>query len=295
MNLPSNLTGVRPAVTWLGTLLLALILLSGCTTNPATGERQFNTLGNNEEISLGTQAEPEFLKQYGGEVPSPKLTAYVRDLGMKLAKSGERPDLPWNFHVVDSAVINAFALPGGKVFVSRGLLAKMNSEAQLAGVLGHECGHVTAQHIGQQMSRAQVVQGLGVVIGVIGSQTNNRYLDVLGVGAAAGGTVYLLKFGREQELQADALGIRYMTRLGYNPIAQRQVMEILQKEAGSGGGPEFLSTHPYPESRVQRINEILAKEYPNAMTSNQYKFNPSEYKSNVLDELARLPPPKHKG
>ena len=295
MNLPFNLVGVRRAVTWLGTLLLALVWLSGCTTNPATGQRQFNTLSDSEEITLGSEAEPQFLKEYGGEVPSPKLIAYVRDLGMRLAKSGERPDLPWSFHVVDSSVINAFALPGGKVFVSRGLLAKMTNEAQLAGVLGHECGHVTAQHIGQQMSRAQVVQGLGVVIGVIGSQTNNRYLDVLGVGAAAGGTVYLLKFGRDQELQADALGIRYMTRLGYNPIAQKQVMDILQNASGPGGAPEFLSTHPYPESRIARINEIIAKEYPNAAASTQFKFNPAEYKANVLDELARLPPAKHKG
>ncbi len=274
-------------------LSLAL-LVGGCTTNPATGRSQFNTMSTSQEIAHGEKAAPEFRDQYGGEIPSQAIREYVSNLGQRLAEVSERPDLPWEFFVVDSQVINAFALPGGKVFVSRGLVEKLDSEAQLAGVLGHEVGHVTAQHIGQQMSQALIVQGLAIGVGVAAQSSDDDWMQVLGVGAQVGGTVYLLKFGREQEHEADELGLRYMTKLGYNPVGQLQVMEILRDEsAGQARGPEFLSTHPLPQSRIDRLERIIHERYPQFEDPAKYWFGFDSFKTTVLDKLGKLGPPKH--
>lgn len=275
-------------------LLMGLMLGTwGCSTNPATGRSQFNIIGEGQEIELGTQAQPGFTKDYGGEIPSEPIRKYVSDLGHRLAAASERPSLPWTFTVLDSGVINAFALPGGKVFISRALLADMTNEAQLAGVLGHEIGHVTAQHMGQQMSQALVVQGVAVGLGVAGNAANKDYLRVLGVGAQAGGSVYLLKFGRDQESEADALGVRYMTHLGYNPMGQVQVMEILKKASGGGANLEILSTHPLPQTRIDRLNKLIDEEYPDHDSPGRYRFGEAEFKAAVIDNLSKLPAPKH--
>lgn len=265
----------------------------GCSTNPATGKSQLNAVSARREISLGAEAAPGFLKEYGGEVGSVSLLRYVSELGGRLAAVSERPDLPWEFHVVDSEVINAFALPGGKVFVSRGLLSKLDNEAQLAGVLGHEVGHVTAQHIGQQMTQAMIIQGVAVGLGVAGEITDREWLKVLGVGSSVGGTVYLLSFGRDQELEADALGVRYMAKLGYNPVGQLQVMEILAKEASGGSMPEFLSTHPLPTTRIERLKKLIRGNYPNYEDPAAYRYNFEQFKEAVTAELNKLPPAKH--
>lgn len=271
-------------------LLAAALSFSalGCTVNPATGEQQFNMLSTQQEVEMGSQYAPEFIETYGGEIPSPQIRNYVSDIGNRLAAQSERPDLPWEFNVVDSSVINAFALPGGKVFISRGLLKEMTNEAQLAGVLGHEIGHVTAQHIGQQMSRQQIVQaGLGIVSASAGNDYST-YVDLIG---GFGGQAYLMKFGRDQESQADELGLRYMARLNYNPRAQLQVLEIL-KAHGGGGQMEWLSTHPAPTTRLRRVEAILDQQYGN--TSN-YPYYPDRFKATVLNELSRLPAAKHNG
>ncbi len=277
-------------------LLLTLVLALGpvgCTKNLATGRSQLNLISTEREIALGSEASPAFLEQYGDEIPSKKISQYVSDIGYRLAAESERPQLPWEFHVVDSQVINAFALPGGKVFVSRGLLAKMDNEAQLAGVLGHEVGHVTAQHVGQRMTQAMIVQGVAAGLGVAAQASDEDWLRVLGAGAGMGGTVYLLKFGRDQELQSDWLGVRYMSRLGYSPIGQVQVLKILQKEAAGSHQPEFLSTHPLPQTRITQLEQHIRKNYPDYDQPGRYRFAAEEYKAKVLDELDKLPPPKH--
>ncbi len=285
----------------LGRTLLTLALLAlllpgtGCSVNPATGQKQFNMLSQSEEVSLGSEAAPQFLKEYGGPIPSQAVCQYVSDIGMKLAKVSERPNLPWEFHAVDSAQINAFALPGGKVFITRGLMARLDSEAQLAGVLGHEIGHVTAQHIGQQMSRAAVASGIVQVIGVAASVKDETWLQVLGVGAQAGGGLYLLKFSRDQETQADELGVRYMTRLGYNPMAQIQVMRVLKEASGGGGGMEMLQTHPLPQSRIDHLRDLIKKDYPNFRDEGQLAFRKQAYQDAVLTPLSKLPPPRNTG
>jgi len=279
--------------------VLALVCLTlgagvGCSTNPATGRAQLNMLSEAEEVSIGEQAAPEFLAGNGGEIPDEQIRAYVSAMGHEMAAISERPDLPWEFFVIDSAQINAFALPGGKVFMSRGLMQEMTNDAQLAGVLGHEIGHVTAQHIGQQMSQRMVVSGLLIGLGVAAQTSDEDWVKILGVGAGAGGTLYLLSYGRDQESESDELGVRYMSAVGYNPVGQLQVMQILAKASeGADLPPEILSTHPLPETRIRRLEKHLDERYPDHRQTGRYKLGVESFQTNVLDRLNKLPPPKH--
>ena len=270
--------------------LAPLAAITGCTTNPATGERQLNMLSRDQEIAIGEDAAPEFLEQGGGEIPDRDIQRYVSDLGARLAAISERPDLPWAFYTLDTEIINAFALPGGKVFISRGLMAKMDNEAQLAGVLGHEIGHVTAQHIGQRMTRQMLIQGVAVGAGVAAQASEEDWVKVLGAGVAVGGQLYALSFSRDQELQADTLGVRYMHRADYNPVGQLQVMQIL-KDASGGGGLEMLQTHPLPSTRIDQLESLIARKYPRARETGAYVFGHDRFKNAVLDRLDDLPPP----
>jgi predicted Zn-dependent protease len=281
---------LKPITTAALLVVAIIVTAASCTTNPATGKRILNFMPVDQEIRLGSEAAPEFLKEYGGEVPSAEVTRYVRQLGQKLAAESERPDLPWEFHVPNTPVINAFALPGGKVFITRGLMERLQNEAQLAGVLGHEIGHVTAQHINQRMSQAAVVQGGAAVVGGVGAATDNDYLKALGLGTGVVGTGYLLKFSRDQESEADALGVRYMTRLDYNPLGQVQVMRILAEASSGGRPPEFLATHPYPETRISRLNSLINREHPQARgAGNPYTFAKENYERRALTPLKQLP------
>lgn len=269
-------------------ILVGLILpLAACSTNPTTGRKQFNALSREEEIQIGTQASPEMIKEYGGVVARAELRDYVREVGMKLVATTAQDDpsiaqLPWEFTLLDSKVINAFALPGGKVFMSRGLAAKMTNEAQLAAVLGHEVGHVTARHINDRYADAMkgqaVLTGLQILLG-----TSDGGVTQLGGQVVE---LTLMSYGRGQELESDALGMRYMTRAGYDPIGARQVMEILAREAGSGKQPELLSTHPHPESRIKQIDQLLAGPYAGMSGSSQYKVGEQEYRTRFLGKLA---------
>ena len=176
-------------------LMLALMLTLGlslggpvaCMTSPATGDRVFAFMDEEQEIRVGEEAEPQFLAEFGGELPSPEVVGYVRSMGQELASVSERTELPWTFHVLNSPVINAFALPGGKVFISRGLLEKMDNAAQLAGVLGHEVGHVTDLHMPQRMAQQMGVGIAATALGVAGEASDSDYLKVLGVGGAGRG------------------------------------------------------------------------------------------------------------
>ncbi|MEX2214213.1 MAG: M48 family metallopeptidase [Phycisphaeraceae bacterium] len=283
---------------FLATLLIAVGLtvgLNSCTTNPATGKSQVNALSEEKEISLGNEAAPQFLSEGGGELPSPTIVNYVRGLGMQLAQVSERKDLPWEFHVLDSKVINAFALPGGKVFISRGLLERMGNEAQLAAVLGHEVGHVTALHIGQQMAQAMGVQIIAGLLGTAGEATDSDALRVLGAGGQVGGGLYLLKFGRDQESEADMLGIRYMTRLGYNPIGMMQLMDILKGASGGGSQWQILATHPDPELRYNDAARIIMQNHPTAKDPAAFKYNEAQFQQVVIAGLKKLPPARAMG
>ncbi len=233
--------------------LTGLLLVSGCAVNPATGQRQFSLISESREIAMGREADRSIsvsLGLYGSE----ELQEFVRGLGNELAQVSERPRLPWSFKVVDDPTVNAFALPGGFIYVTRGILAHLNSEAELAGVLGHEIGHVTARHSVSQMSRQQLQQ-IGLGVGMAVSSDLRRVGDVL-----AGGLQLLdLKYSRGDESQSDELGMRYMTRAGYDPNALKGVFQTLGLvSGGSGRVPEWRATHPEPENREAKITELIA-------------------------------------
>lgn len=285
-------------LTLLGFVLLVLSPLGGCTTNPATGKKSFTLYSWDREKQLGLAAAPEMTEAFGGEVPDARVNDYTREVGMRLAEGVEEgvPDLNWEFTLLNSDVINAFALPGGKIFLSRGLAEQLDSEAELAGVLGHEIGHVTARHANQQMS-AQF--GMNIALGaaavVVGTAENDskvRQYGQIGLPAVAvGGNLFLLKFGRDEELEADMLGMRYMARAGYSPEGQLRVMRVLRDAAsGSGAPPEFFSTHPHPESRIERINELLATKYTHAVNDPAFIVGEDDYEQRMLAPLRSIEP-----
>lgn len=284
-------------------LLVAGLAQLGCSTNPATGTRSLTLLSWDEERRMGAEAAPQFTAEFGGPVPDEQLQAYVTRVGQNLVEQVEPgvPDLDWEFTLLDSEVINAFALPGGKVFITRGLARRFENESQLAGVLGHEIGHVTARHGNQRMSKQigfNILIGAAAVgVGIADSDSDVRRYGQYAVPAiAVGGNVVLLKYGRDEETQADLLGMRYMARAGYHPAGQREVMEILAEASGASAGarpPEWLSTHPFPETRIDRINQVLAERYPDADTNPAYTRGEQAYQSQFLARLRNLPPARH--
>lgn len=237
-------------------LLPALLLAAGgaCSTNPATGAKEFNLVSESQEIAMGMQAAQQAKAQIG-PIQDTALQAYVSRLGAQLAANSERPQLPWEFTVVDDRQVNAFALPGGYIFVTRGILAHMNSEAELAGVLGHEIGHVTARHSATQMSRAQLAQ-LGLGLGAVLRPDLAPYANVAGAGLQ----LLFLKYTRDDETQADMLGFRYSLRSGYDPHAMLDLFTMLQGVQDASGQerlPAWAITHPYPENRLAQTQRML--------------------------------------
>lgn len=277
--------------------ILTLLPVAGCAKNVATGDRFFNTLSPQQEIQIGSDAKPELVKQFGGEVQNARLRAYVSSIGSRMAAltEADNPKLPWEFTLLNSSVINAFALPGGKVFMSRGLLEQMTNEAQLAGVLGHEIGHVTAQHTARRIGQASLIGGsievLGAVVGASGEGTAIRTGgEVLLPALNVGGQLLILKFGREEESQSDSLGMRYMSKAGYNPNGQLQVMQILKAAASGGAQPEFMSTHPLPETRIAQIQREIKQKYADIAPRTDNYFE-QRFQQECLAILRTLPPP----
>lgn len=265
---------------------LVLALATGCTTNPATGRAQLNYLSTEDEIALGEEAMPQLVQEYGGEVQSEELRSYVTGVGMRLARKTEAdyPDLPWEFTVLDSDVINAFALPGGKVFISRGLMQQFTNEAQLAAVLGHEIGHVVAQHIDERISRQMGVEVLAQVAGAaVGDQS--AWARAVPAVVGLGGQGYLLSFSRFQESESDELGVKYMTEAGYDPKGMLQVIQVLEEASKGNLGWELLSTHPHPETRRETVTKLLEGEYASTQDNPEYKLYAGRYERNALPYL----------
>lgn len=234
----------------LSLLTLAAANLAACAVNPATGAREFMLVSEGQEIAMGRQADPQITAAFG-IYPDTAIQTYVANLGYELVSVAERPNLPWTFRVLDDPLVNAFALPGGYIYITRGIMAHFNSEAELVSVLGHEIGHVTARHSAQQITQQQLAQ-VGLVAGAVLVPEVQDYLGI----AAASLQLLFLKFSRDDESQADDLGLRYMTRAGYDPREMPDVYEMLgdvSAASGAGGVPGWLSTHPDPEDRKERI------------------------------------------
>ena len=234
--------------------LAGFVLGAACAVNPATGKKELALVSESQEVQMGLQADPGIITSMGLD-PDSGRQRYVRALGTRLAGTSERPSLPWTFRVIDDPAVNAFAVPGGHVYVTRGILAHLNSEAELAGVMGHEIGHVTARHSVQQMSRQQVAQ-LGLVVGMVIDPKLQRYAGV----ASQGLGLLFLKYSREDESQADHLGYRYMRRQRYDGRQMPQVFTLLDRVTAASGSrvPEWLATHPNPGNRLQAINNEIA-------------------------------------
>ena len=239
-------------------MLLALALTSACATNPVTGRPQFVLMSEDQEIALGRKSDPQITASMG-LYDDEALQRYVEGVGLPMARASERPGLPWQFRVVDDPVVNAFALPGGFIYVTRGILASMASEAELAGVLGHEIGHVTARHSVSQYTKQMGAQLVLLPTAVL------LPAELQGLGGALLGTGFqllFLKYGRDDERQSDELGLGYMARAGYEPTEMVSVFQTLgrQSQASDGGAvPEWLSTHPNPANRAQLIRQQIAR------------------------------------
>ena len=221
---------------------------SSCARNPATGKNEISLVSESQEIQMGQEYAQQIVKSMG-VYDDKKVQDYVSRLGLGMAAKSERPKLPWAFYVMDDPTVNAFALPGGSIFITRGILTHMNNEAELVGVLGHEIGHVTARHSVQQMTRQQIAQ-IGLGVGSIISSDVAQYAGL----AAQGLGVLFLKYGRDAESQSDQLGFKYMVRDGYDPRGMATMFETLarvSKLEGAGDIPEWASTHPDPGNRVQ--------------------------------------------
>ncbi len=228
--------------------------------NPVTGETQHVDMTVEQEIALGLQSAPEMIQQYGGEYRDQAAQAQVDKVGEKLVAASLPGNQPYQFEfhlLADPKTINAFALPGGQVFITYALYSQLKNEDQLAGVLGHEIGHVVERHSAQQIAKQQLTQGI-TGAAVIASYDPNNPTGSVGKAAMAALIANLvnMKYGRGDELESDKNGVYYMAKAGYNPEALVGVMEIL---AASGGGrqPEFFSTHPNPENRIQKIRQTI--------------------------------------
>jgi predicted Zn-dependent protease len=251
-------------------VLLALAA-AGCAVNPVTGKQEFMLYSESQEIELGQQTDVEVAATYG-IYEDPVLAAYITRMGQALAAKGQRPGLPWRFTVLDSPVVNAFAVPGGSIYVTRGILALIGSEAELAAVLGHEIGHVNARHSMSQMSKQQVAQ-IGLALGSAASAEFAKYAGLAGTGVQ----VLFLKFSRDNENQADGLGVDYARAVGYNPAEMAVTFAALQKLGDlSGGGssmPGFLSTHPLTADRIAHVRDLLrTSDAALARNPNDYLF-----------------------
>lgn len=268
-------------------LVLVGALLGGCKVNEATGRSQFVGLVSEQQaISMGAEAAPQLAEEHGGAVPDARLQEYVTDIGKRMAAQteGSNPSLDWEFTLVNSDILNAFALPGGKVFVTRGLASKLTTEAALAHVIGHEIGHVSADHIRERLSWTMAAQtGLGVA-GIIAGQSEDELVATgVPILLSMGTQGTLLKFNRDQELEADALGMRYMSRVGYNPEGALELFNVFKQEGGSRS-LEILSTHPHPDTRLAQVRRLLAAEY----AGERGEMHADRYERVMLSRLQQL-------
>ncbi len=260
----------RPGAGCSPRVVLALLMIGGAVAmhylgttkheNAFTGRQQRLAMATEQqEIAMGLQAAPQMIREMGGQHPDAQAQALVDKVGKKLvaATPVRETGYPFDFHLLaDDRTVNAFALPGGQIFITSALFKRLESEDQLAGVLGHEIGHVVGRHSNEQMAQhglwAGIARGVGVLLSDGQGRGGMHVADMLA-------QVRLKSYGRDDELESDRLGLLFMMQAGYDPEALIGVMEILAKASGGGGGPEFLSTHPNPENRIERIREEIAR------------------------------------
>jgi beta-barrel assembly-enhancing protease len=273
-------------------LVFAAALIASCQIDPLTGEKTFVLHSYEEEKAMGDEAVQPILAELGGLYPHAPSQAYLEEVGQKIVKAGRTrlkgeaqfPDWEFKFYLVNTSMINAFALPGGHVFVTRGILNRINDEAELAGLLGHEVTHVFARHGVERMTEMTLML---VPLALLASFEETQGVAVVGIVAVQ---LLTMSYGRADEEESDHFGMRFAARAGYHPAGVIGVMQMLKDvtdEAG-GGPPEFLSTHPDPGNRVQYLNEQLKKEYADA-DKGKYVRNAAEFTTAMVDIRAAQP------
>ncbi len=247
-----------------GGILVAILLAtfaickyySNSQFNDITGETQHVSISPDQEIALGLHSLPSMIEQYGGLHPDPEAQKFVKSIGNRIVQNSDALQTPYqyDFHLLnDPNVINAFALPGGQVFITLALFNKLETEDQLAGIFGHEVGHVVARHGAERIAKQELTEGLtGAAVVASGDYNTAQAAQMIA-------NVVNMSYGRDQELQSDDLGVRFMMQAGYDPEALIGVMKILEEASGGQRQPEFMSTHPSPENRVERIREAIEK------------------------------------
>ena len=237
-------------------LTLTLFTFNNCARNPVTGKKQVVFMSEAQELAMGQEADPQIIAQFG-LYEDPALQSFINEKGRAMAAISHRPNIQYNFRVIDSEVLNAFAVPGGYVYFTRGIMAHFNDEAQFAGVLGHETGHITARHsVAQQ--RNQLLGQLGVIAGVVLAPNLAQFAET----ASQGLGLLFLKFGRDDERQADQLGVEYSSKIGYDANNMASFFTTLERQgakSGAGEIPEFLSTHPNPGDRNTTVAKLAAE------------------------------------
>jgi predicted Zn-dependent protease len=251
-------------------LVVAVIAVLGyfgkSAFNPITQEKQHVAgITPEQEVALGLQAAPEMVQQFGGLDPDSEQQARVRNIGERLVSrtaAGQSP-YTFQFHLLDDPeTINAFALPGGQVFITEGLLKRLQTDGQVAGVLGHEIGHVVGRHGAEHIAKQQLTEGLTGAAVLATYDPNNPSSQNSAAVAAMIGQLVGMRFGRQDELESDELGVRFTSEAGYDPRSMTALMKILDQSSEGGRPPEFFSTHPNPENRIQRIEAAIKERYP---------------------------------
>ncbi len=256
---------------WIIALVIAGVGVIGyfmkTQVNPVTGEKQRVALTVDQEKALGLKSAPEMVQQMGARVVPPDRdprAALVREVGQKLVQRSDAAKSPYvdtfQFHLLEDELVNAFALPGGQIFITTTLFEELQNEAQLAGVLGHEIGHVIHRHSAEHMAK----QGLGQALvgaAVVGSSGEDGAGRFAGVAAQMANQMLQLKYGRDDESESDTTGIDYMAKAGYDPRQMLGVMEVLKKASGGRGGVEWMQSHPLPDTRIQQIAQLIEKNY----------------------------------
>lgn len=222
--------------------------------NEITGEKQRVAMSPEQEIALGLQSAPQMAMQHGGLHPDARAQAHLDEIGARLVRDSSAKDSNWNweFHLLrDSDAVNAFALPGGQIFMTAALYSRLKNDDQVAGVIGHEIAHVIARHGAEHLAKQQLTQGLtGAATVAAGSQGMGRMAQMIG-------QMVNMKYGRADEIESDYLGVRFMTEAGYNPYALIDVMKILAEATGGNRESDFFSTHPNPENRIEKIKDAI--------------------------------------
>ncbi len=256
-------------------LLSACLFFSGCATNPITGKSELMLVSSSREDEIGKEYSPVIEKELGGKMNNVQIQSYIAGIGAKIVSVSHMPGRSFKFAALNDKTVNAMALPGGYIYITRGMLENITTEAQMASILAHEAAHVTARHVSSAMSK-QI--GIEILLSVVASET--KMPQSAGTLANYGKQIVGLKFSRDDEREADTGGLDYLVKAGYNPNAFVEVMEILDKQSKSKP-IEFLSSHPLPANR----KEDIKRQIRNRFFRENLKVGEDEYKRNVLDKL----------